>query len=55
MSKMEVLIVKGLRSRLYPIDFLPRPAKIKIRRLVTVTDIDQIEDQLVDQRLSGAS
>ncbi len=55
MSEMKALIVKGLGSRLYPIDFLPRPAKTKLRGLIAMTNVDRIEDQAVDQRLSGLS
>lgn len=55
MSEMKVLIVKGLRTRLYPIGFLPRPAKTKLRGLIIMTDIDRTEDQTIDQRLSGVS
>lgn len=52
---MKVLILKGLGSRLCPIDFLPRPAEIKLRGLIGVTDVDRIKDQAVDQQLSGVS
>jgi hypothetical protein len=55
MSEMKVQILKGLRSRLYPIDFLPRRAKTKLRGLIAVTHVDRIEDQAVDQQLSGVS
>jgi hypothetical protein len=55
MSEMKVLIVKGLGTQLYPIGFLPRPAETKLRGLIAVTNVDQIEDQAVDQRLSGVS
>lgn len=48
MSGMKVLIVKGFGTRLYPISFLPRPAEIKLRDLIAVTDVDRIEDQVVD-------
>jgi hypothetical protein len=46
MFKIKVLIVKCLKSRLYPI--LPRLAKTKLRGLVAITNINQIEDQAVD-------
>ena len=52
---MKVLVVKGLGSRLYPIDFLPRPAETKLRGLIAVTDVGRVEDQAVDQQLSGVS
>ena len=55
MSEMKVLILMGLGSRLYPIDFLPRLAETKLRGPIAVTDVDRIEDQAVDQRLSGVS
>jgi hypothetical protein len=41
---MKVLIVKGLRTRLYPIGFLLRPAKTKLRGLIIITDINRTED-----------
>ena len=55
MSEMKVLIIKGLGTQLYPIGFLPRPAETKLRGLIVVTDVDRIEDRVVDQRLSGVS
>jgi hypothetical protein len=48
MSEMKVLTVKSLES------CLPRPAETKLRRSIAVTD-NRIEDQPVDQRLSGVS
>jgi len=36
-------------------DFLPRPAVIKHRGLIVVTDVDRIKDQAVDRQLSGVS
>ena len=44
---MKVLVLKGLESRLCPIDFLPRPGEIKLRGLIVVTDADPIKDQAV--------
>jgi hypothetical protein len=44
MSEIKVLIIKCLKSRLYPIGFLHRLAETKLRGLVAVTDIDGIED-----------
>jgi hypothetical protein len=55
MSEMKVLIVNCLGSRLYPVGFLLHLAETKLRGLVAVTDVDQIEDQAVDQQLSGVS
>lgn len=55
MAGMFEMIVEALGSRLYLMGFLPRPAEIKLRDLIAVTDIDRIEDQAVDQRLSGVS
>jgi hypothetical protein len=51
---MKVLVVKGLGTRLYPIDFLPL-AEIKLRGPITVTNVDWVEDQAVDQWLSRVS
>ena len=47
--------MKVLGTRLYPIEFLPRLAETKLRGPIAVTDVDWIEDQAVDQRLSGVS
>jgi hypothetical protein len=55
MSEIKVLIVKCLESRLYPIGFLPHLAEPKLQGLIAITDVDRIEDQAVDQRLSGVS
>lgn len=43
-----MLIVEGLESQLYPIDFLPRPTKTKLRGLIAIADVNHIEDQAVD-------
>lgn len=40
MSQIKVLILKGLGSRLCPIDFLPYLAVIKLRGLIVVNNVD---------------
>jgi hypothetical protein len=48
MPEMKLLSLKSLESQLYSIDFLPRPAEIKLWGLIVVTDIDLIKNQVVD-------
>ena len=48
MSEIKVLIIKCLGSQLYLIGFLPLLAELKLQGLITVTDINWIEDQAVD-------
>jgi hypothetical protein len=55
MSEIKVLNINGLRTRLYLIGFLPCPAETKLQGLITMTNVNQIEDQAVDQRLSRVS
>ena len=47
------MVVEALRRRLYPISFLLRSAKTKLRGPIAVTNVDWMEDQAVNQRLSG--
>jgi hypothetical protein len=49
------MIVEALGSRLYLIGYLPYLAETKLRDPRAAIDVGWIEDQVVDQRLSGVS
>jgi hypothetical protein len=55
MARMSRMIVEAFGRRLYPISYRPHPAKTKRRDPRAMIDVGRIEDQVVNQRLSGAS